>query len=68
MIAEDKCFRKDRTAFIIPQLVDPFKTHIIGTDLEPGTVCTFHATTRNFWETTVDTVSASCTVLGKCCI
>ena len=60
----DKCFKKDSTVFIIPQLVEPFKTHIIGTELEPGTVCTFHATTRDFWDRITDTVSASCTVGG----
>ena len=62
----DKCFKKDRTAFITPQLVEPFKTHIIGTELEPGTACTFHATTRDFRDRTMDTVSASCTVSSMC--
>ena len=58
----DRCFKMDGTVFIIPQLVEPFKTHIIGTELEPGTVCTFHATTRDISDRTMDTVSASCTV------
>ena len=56
----------DRTVFIIPQLVEPFKTHIIGTELEPGTVCTFNAATKNLWDSNIDTVSASCTVGGNC--
>ena len=65
-VSGDRCFKKDGTAFIIPQLAEPFKTHIIGTELEPGAVCTFHATTRGFGDRIVDTVSTSCTVGGNC--
>ena len=65
-VSGDRCFKKDGTAFIIPQLAEPFKTHIIGTELEPGTVCTFHATTKTFSpESDIDIVTASCTVGGN---
>ena len=52
--------------FIIPQLMEPFKTHIIGTELEPGTVCIFNAISRDFGDKIMDTLSASCVVGGNC--
>ncbi|XP_064382271.1 uncharacterized protein LOC135331140 [Halichondria panicea] len=64
-LSSDNCFHKRGGLPVLRQLQipEPYSmTHVISTDLAPGTVCTFTANVLNRFQHQVETSTTSCTV------
>ena len=60
---QDKCFHKQRYGLpALSHMRYRSMTHVISTDLESETVCTFIAQVLDRYEDLLDTVVAECTI------
>ncbi len=62
---QDKCFQRDSGLPFLAHIRERSMTHVISTDLESETTCTFTAHVLDRFEDPLDTVTANCTIGGE---